>query len=295
MITNRLTFSQVRAAAHGRRALDLWFPLCALVLGVSASAQEPTIITFDAPGAGTGLGQGTTGNAINPDGVITGTYVDAGNASHGFLRSREGAITTFDAPGAGTGAFQGTFACSVDCLTPEGAIAGDYIDANGAFHGLLRARDGTITAFDVPGAGTGSGQGTFTSGINPVGTITGESVDATGVNHGFLRARDGEVTMIDVPGAGSGNGQGTLPENINRKGAITGQYLDASGVNHGFLRAKHGAITTFDVPGAGTGGGQGTIAFCNNPADAITGYYIDASGANHGFLRTASRSEEEGE
>ena len=46
----------------------------------------PTIITFDAPGAGTGPGQGTLSFAINPAGLITGFYVDAGDAIHGFLR-----------------------------------------------------------------------------------------------------------------------------------------------------------------------------------------------------------------
>jgi hypothetical protein len=33
--------------------------ICLLWLGVPATAQRPTIITFDAPGAGTGAYQGT--------------------------------------------------------------------------------------------------------------------------------------------------------------------------------------------------------------------------------------------
>src|SRR5215831_6897646 len=57
---------------------------------------EPTIITFDAPGAGSGAGQGTTAFSINPAGAIAGRYIDAGDAFHGFLRTPEGAITTFD-------------------------------------------------------------------------------------------------------------------------------------------------------------------------------------------------------
>ena len=44
---------------------------------------RPTIITFDAPGAGTGPGQGTLAFAINPEGLITGLYIDPGDASHG--------------------------------------------------------------------------------------------------------------------------------------------------------------------------------------------------------------------
>ena len=32
---------------------------------------------------------------------------------------------------------------------------------------LLRTKQGAITTFNVPGAGTGAGQGTNVSGINP--------------------------------------------------------------------------------------------------------------------------------
>ena len=76
--------------------------------------------------------------------------------------------TTFDAPGAactagqppalsGWGPAPGTYAVSMD---ESGAIAGYVIDANNVMHGYLRAPDGTMTMFDVPGAGTDSGQGT---------------------------------------------------------------------------------------------------------------------------------------
>ena len=49
---------------------------------------RPTIITFDAPGAGTGPGQGTITFAINPAGTISGRYADAGGAIHAILRTR---------------------------------------------------------------------------------------------------------------------------------------------------------------------------------------------------------------
>ena len=39
--------------------------------------QEPTITTFDAPGAGTGPGQGTLAFSINAPGGIAGYYFDA--------------------------------------------------------------------------------------------------------------------------------------------------------------------------------------------------------------------------
>ena len=65
------------------------------------------IITFDAPGAGTGPNQGTFGYAINLGRTIMGFYLDASNVYHGFVRATDGGITTFNAPGAGTGPFQG--------------------------------------------------------------------------------------------------------------------------------------------------------------------------------------------
>src|SRR5215468_3049952 len=95
----------------------------------------------------------------------------------------------------------------------------------------------TITTFDVPGAATSAGKGTFAVAINPAGTITGYFLDAGKVHHGFLRDRGGAVTTIDVPGAGTGVDQGTTPQSINPAAAVTGYYADAGGVPHGFLRA----------------------------------------------------------
>src|SRR6266536_814144 len=76
--------------------------LIALAMSIAVSAQ--TITTFDAPGAGTGPGQGTFPSfsplLINPNGAITGYYTDSAFVTHGFLRYENGAFTTFDAPGA---------------------------------------------------------------------------------------------------------------------------------------------------------------------------------------------------
>lgn len=88
-------------AIRRKGAGALCLALCALGLCASASAQ-PTIITFDAPGAGTGMGQGTFGMIVTPAGTLGGVVIDANNVSHGFVRAPGGAITTFDVPGAGT-------------------------------------------------------------------------------------------------------------------------------------------------------------------------------------------------
>jgi hypothetical protein len=84
--------------------------------------------------------------------VISGGYVDSSSVFHGFVLTPDGTFTSFDAPGAGTGPGQGTEACSVDCLNPAGATAGEYADANFTIHGFVRALNGTITTFDAAGA-----------------------------------------------------------------------------------------------------------------------------------------------
>jgi hypothetical protein len=48
-------------------------------------ASDGAITTFDAPGAGTGSGQGTVLYTINPPGAIVGFYADSSYVSHGFL------------------------------------------------------------------------------------------------------------------------------------------------------------------------------------------------------------------
>ena len=62
-----------------------------------------------------------------------------------------------------------------------------YVDASSVVHSHVRAADGTVTTFDAPGAGAGSGQGTVPEGINPAGTIIGQYVDSSGANHGYVR------------------------------------------------------------------------------------------------------------
>jgi hypothetical protein len=153
------------------------------------------IKTFDAPGAGTGLYQGTgspgSTASLNQFGDVAGYYIDAGNVVHGYLRRAGGEITTFDIPGAGS---QG-IGCYSDCsvsLNDRGAITGYYIDANNVFHGFVRNPSGKVTSFDAPGANTAASSysGTFPVNINDEGAITGYYLDANNVNHGFLLLPD---------------------------------------------------------------------------------------------------------
>jgi hypothetical protein len=139
----------------------------------------------------------------------------------------------------------------------------------------------TVITFDVPGAGTGTSQGTFPTSIDVSGRIAGYYVDANFAGHGFLRARDGTITTFDPPGSLSID-----VNSINAAGTITGEFLVIEGrseVYRGFVRAPDGTITTFDPPGSGS-----TRAFSINSAGAIAGFYSDASSVTHGFVRAPS-------
>jgi len=98
------------------------------------------------------------------------------------VRAPDGTFTTFDAA-TYTPCCIWSFPSGIN---PAGTIAGAFNDGHNINHGFLRVSDGTVTTFDVPGAGTGPNQGTAALGITPAGEIMGNYVDATGRSHGFL-------------------------------------------------------------------------------------------------------------
>jgi hypothetical protein len=142
---------------------------------------DGTITDFDAKDAGTGNGQGTIPSSINSEGWITGAYWDSNGAGHGFVRDPKGKIMELDARKDA----QFTAAWSINSA---GEIAGMYCDAQGnCQHGFVRARDGTITTYVVPGACCGSTAGIWAVNMNDKGAIAGNYTDSNGVWHGFLR------------------------------------------------------------------------------------------------------------
>lgn len=215
-------------------------------LALSAWAKPPKIITFDAPGAGTGAGsagcmalftcQGTYAANINPAGEISGRYNDASGVSHGFLRDRHGNIVAFDAPGACQAPGQGTLTSTFYGLNNAGWFAAPFLDCSNVSHGYLRAPDGRISTIDPLGAGTGAGQGTTADCVSDNMAITGWYIDGNNVNHGFVRGSNGGFAVVDAPGAGTGAGQGTIGAAITPAGDIAGFYFDANNVAHGFVR-----------------------------------------------------------
>ncbi len=259
--------------------------------------HQPTIITFDPPGS-----SNTIATAINPAGVITGSYLDpnASGCLHGFLRARDGAFTTVDVPGASTKCdIGGTFPVNIN---PTGEITGYYSDANFMEHGFLRVscrsdRDekkneeeceqGAIVTFDV----SGRGGETYPQSINPEGAVTGFTSYTPNCNVAlelicsgalsFVRARDGKLTTFDVPGAY----ENTWAVGINAAGMVTGTWYDsATSLYRGFLRNRDGSFITFDAPGA-AGYQNGTNPMSINGKGAITGFYEDVNFFFHGFVR----------
>jgi hypothetical protein len=299
MNTNCIVSCRFIAPAGWTKARALYLGLCALGMTVAANAGEPRIITFDAPGAGATAGsfEGTACYSdcsvlINNFGAITGSYEDANNVFHGFVRSPEGKFTTFDSPGADTtpGNFNGTF---VNGINDAGAITGSYSDASGGSHGFLRSPEGAFTTFDVTGSAPGA---TVANALNLEGAIVGFFADQNGVFRPFLRHPNGTFATWSVPGecnASPATGCfGSASFSINLFGEAASGYQDNRGnfVDHGLLRRADGKLTTFDVPVAGTGLYQGTgCPGCSRPLNlfgANAGFYIDGNNVAHGYLRS---------
>jgi hypothetical protein len=188
----------------------------------------------DAPGAGSGEGQGSQGITINDAGEISGGYTDSNNVIHGFVRSSDGTYITFDVPGAGTGTLQGSDAVEMD---GKGLVSGQYIDSNDVYHGFLcnisNCSD-TFVSVDAPDAGPAPGQGTVAVEHHEAGWSVGEYIDSANMQHGFLRKNSGTIVEFDPPGVG---GLGTYTVwSSNRDHQIAGTFQDENGIRHGFIR-----------------------------------------------------------
>ena len=280
--------------------------------------RDGHLISFESPVPGSGIDP----EGINGEGDVVGYYFDTSGAPHGFLRSRGGAIVSIDVsfPGSqGTilwaintlGGIVGSYVDAHGNLQPflrlpdgqfravvpagsagglglnitnEDVMTGDFLDGSSVGHGFIRQSDGSIITFDAPGAGTGSGQGTFVGqhhGVDHEKWITGQYLDVNNTSHGFLRERNGRFVSFDVPGGGVGNSNGAVPQSISGAGAICGTNYDSNGLGHGFVRHLDGSIVQFDAPGKGV---QGTFGNVINSSGIIAGYWIDANGQAHGFI-----------
>lgn len=281
-----------------------------LVGGLLGADGRPfTITTFDAPGAGTGVEEGTFAYGINASGAIAGDFEDSNRVVVAYVRTPDGALTDIkiahssssfafgiNASGVVIGEyFVNGFGGINFSRTPQGALSrivargfnnlqAESIDEAGTItgtvgnvdgnmtHGFVRATDGTITLFDPPHS-----FGTYPSSI-AAGTITGFYEDPGPNFFGFLRTADGVFTSFKAPNGGAlQNVTG-----INVSGAVTGSYA-YYGLNlptYGLIRYPDGSMTSFVVPGA-----TNTYPLGINASGTVIGYYTDANTAYHGFER----------
>lgn len=265
---------------------------------------DGTITTFDPPGS-----TQTNVYDMNDSQVIVGSFEDSAGL-HGFIRAANGTITVYDAPGGGEGteifAINDNNAYGGDYYADDGNGYGFIVNAKGKFksfgvsgqryamvtalnsmgvaagsssgdsglHAFVRARNGTITPFDIPG-----GNDPFAAAINRHGNIAGTSYQY-GVNNsgeGYLRLSDGTITTFQVV-----SGYETDAYGLNVHNMVCGDYYDATGSYHGFIRKAGGALTTFDAPG-GTG-----LTGCQaiNDSGVAAGFFYDSQDVGNAFLRT---------
>jgi len=233
---NRTLFRQYgMLASFGVLALS-----AALALTAPANAQQ--LISFNAPKAGAGAGQGTSAIGINLKGTITGTVKDSYNVTRGFVGTLKRGFRTFEAPDADANV-GGTYPVAINEFD---VITGYSVDGNSVAHGFVRTPDGTITIFDMPNDAEPGG--TYPAGINNLAAVVGVYLDANYTAHGFVRAAEGKITTFDDPAGGSGPWQGTWPYNINDFGVIVGATTYPDSSSHGLLRTLNGSYHDFEFP-----------------------------------------------
>jgi uncharacterized membrane protein len=147
----------------------------------------------------------------------------------------------------------------------------------GATLGFIRAPNGTITTFTVPGAFN-----TFLGGINNLGQIVGGFTIDTGEDaplFGFLRNIDGTFSAFNVSDE-IGDPLGTLANDINDAGVIVGHFM-AEEIVLPFLRKPDGTMQRFNIPGAI----QARFSDINNRG-VISGFVIDEEGLFQALVLT---------
>ena len=181
--------------------------------------SDGTITLFTGP---RGFDCVTTG-IVN--GTVTGEYGAPSGYYAAFLRAPDGTFTVFLANVQVAGVY----------LNKSGTAAGAFSlpGGSGSTDGFLRAADGVLDYFTVPGSVP-----LYVRGINDSGAVAGDWATDPEFNlgaHGFQRFPNGSIGTFDAPGAGTGQFQGTYPSAINNAGAIAGTVVDSSNVSHGFL------------------------------------------------------------
>jgi len=212
--------------------------------------------------------------------LMTGTAFAQTNTQQKLPACTAASYITFDADG------EQTYPISINS---KGSITGEYFTENNTtgvrvYRGFVRAANGKITTFTMPGLGTGgnagNNEGTHPISINSRGEIAGYYADANTVYHGFVRAANGEITTFNAPDADAVIG--TYVSSMNSKGEITGWYFGTDQVYHGFVRAARGAFTTFEISDVELFPGS-----INSNGEVAGDYTTVSDSVPQGFVRSA--------
>jgi hypothetical protein len=214
---------------------------------------------------------------INDKDIITGDYLDASGAQHGFVGPFDGSnYTSFDDPdgttqprglnnksliaGFDTGSLQQwerfpkgfmksiarngkpvAFALAQG-INSAGVFVGDYSNKSGVETGAMGQKAKYTSSFKLSLKNAGyAGRA-----IDTAGNIAGWYFDtSTGLQRGFV-ILGGTAKSVDYPNAAY-----TVGEGLSDGGIMSGQYQDASGTIHGFLYdTSTKKFTSLDAPGA---------------------------------------------
>lgn len=194
------------------------------------------ITSFDNPASGSSSPyMGTWAFSLNNLGAVAGASTDSSYGSHGFVRAPNGTFTTFNFPGNVEAPNNNAI------INDLGVVAGTFGTISGDVGtGYQRTPDGKITVYEVPGAGSGNGEGTFVTAQNVLGAVTGNMNPASDVQYNFVRDAFGKTTVFAVPGQILSPGCFcSSGESINALGVVAGWWLDENYVAHGFVRLPH--------------------------------------------------------
>ncbi len=247
-----------------RFALVLFCGFLLFGLGIFPAHAQVTFVRIDAPGAGTGQGQGTFPVAINSSGVIVGYFTDGSGTEHGFIRAADGTFTTVDDP-------PGTYT-QITAINSLGLAAG-----NGTSDlGFVRYRSGNLGPLPVEAA-----KCVIPVAMNDVGQIAGIACRDFPIERGFLWSH-GNSIVFTVPGAGSF----VEAAGLNSSGMIAGTCNNARAQDtaQAFVRDSAGNITTFSA----TSSTKYTYAAGINSSGQVAGYYgAGTDNETQSFLRGA--------
>jgi len=197
-------------------------------------SKKGTYTVFSHPDAGSF----TSARGVNNKGLVSGYYRDTANTAIGFIYDSK--TETFADIDTGSSLF--TIAHGINS---KGEVVGNawFSSANDPCgsgspgdvqYAWLRARDGSVTFFQI------NGQSTSARGINDMGLIVGQTVDPfTFERKGFIaKAPESSCESVAVatsdllqfPGLGW-----TIAEGITNSGVIVGIIRDALNNVHGFI------------------------------------------------------------